>query len=77
MADEGSLILSKSSLDCAVESNRVHSVPCTIDHDGEANITSYFDSTIRTNDQKGTTYLLFSNCQTRLQSSKLGFFYQN
>lgn len=49
---EPGLCLSKASLDCAVESNSIHSMPCSIDHDGEASISSYFDCTVRTNADK-------------------------
>lgn len=43
MAGSGSLVVNSSSLDSAVETTRIHSMPCSIDHDGDADVASYFD----------------------------------
>ncbi|KXJ27137.1 ribonuclease H2 subunit C [Exaiptasia diaphana] len=44
---EGSL-----SVGSVAESDRIHSLPCNIDHNGEANISTYFDTTVRSTEQQ-------------------------
>ncbi|XP_031567516.1 ribonuclease H2 subunit C-like [Actinia tenebrosa] len=43
MSGSGNVVVNSSSLDSAVETTRIHLMPCTIHHNGDADVASYFD----------------------------------
>lgn len=48
----GSVRISQAAVSSCSESSRVHLMACEIDHDGEAPVSSYFDTSVR---EEGTT----------------------
>jgi len=43
----GSVSISQAAISSCPESNRVHLMACEIEHDGEAQVASYFDTSVR------------------------------
>ena len=43
----GSVSISQTAVSSCPESSRVHLMACEIDHDGEAPISSYFETSVR------------------------------
>ena len=43
----GNVRISQAAVSSCPESNRVHLMACEIDHDGEAPVSSYFDTSLR------------------------------
>lgn len=43
----GNISVSQSSISSCPESSRIHLMACEIDHDGEAQVASYFDTSVR------------------------------
>ena len=43
----GNISVSQSSISSCPESNRIHLMACEIEHDGEAQVASYFDTSVR------------------------------
>lgn len=46
----GNVIISQTSISNCSESERVHLMACEIEHDGEAMVECYFDTTVRQED---------------------------
>ncbi|KAL9956770.1 hypothetical protein ACROYT_G038303 [Oculina patagonica] len=45
--ESGSVRISQAAVSSCPESSRVHLMACEIDHDGEAPVSSYFDTSVR------------------------------
>lgn len=43
----GNISVSQSSISSCPESSRIHLMACEIEHDGEAQVASYFDTSVR------------------------------
>lgn len=43
----GSVSISQTTISSCPESKRVHLMACEIEHDGEAQVASYFDTSVR------------------------------
>ena len=43
----GSVRIAQAGVSSCRESNRVHLMACEVDHDGEAPVSSYFDTSVR------------------------------
>ena len=43
----GRVSISQATISSCPESNRVHLMACEIEHDGEAQVASYFDTSVR------------------------------
>ena len=43
----GSISISQTAVSSCPESSRVHLMACEIDHDGEALVSSYFETSVR------------------------------
>lgn len=45
--ESGSVKISQAAVSSCPESSRVHLMACEIDHDGEAPVSSYFDTSVQ------------------------------
>ena len=75
----GSVSISQAAISSCPESSRVHLMACEIEHDGEAQVSSYFDTSVREegknsgvqNGEKGACYMIGSSVVVKVREGRV------
>ena len=65
----GGVSISQAAISSCPESNRVHLMACEIEHDGEAQVASYFDTSVR---EEGTNPGVQNGEKSKLEFGEVG-----